>query len=307
MYDTEERLSSAKNKALHDEAYERYRLDFMASHGHTLSQLANSLINYYENTIRISQGPEALRTGADILSIWAETTGFRDGDTWLGKAAFLHGPYQDAEYMKRLFSDSEDLLHWYHMERFSDTNREEEPYTMRLYMKPKDYALLNESIESFVIRGEAEQSEKFYGYLRTGDYAVGISSNVSKAIGSEKELPYLPLYLDIYQIRPNLTQGEKYSIREEIGQIIMRARASFPTTHVLMDRILEAIKNNTSIIGQPSTEKNFLEVFCSKDINKYDRYHFVMDGVFPIEIDALPMIAQKRTFPNRTRAKAAHL
>lgn len=284
-------------ETLHDEAYEKYRLDFMVTHGYSLSQLANYLINYYEGKKDVYADPDlAFTDGADVLSDWAETTGFSAGDTWLGKTAFLIGPYQDEEYMKHLLSGSEDLLHQYHIDRMNDTGRKEEPYTMRLYMKSGDYAALNNDIESFVIGGIADEKEKFYGYVRTGDYAIGISSNAKLADPDRNDiLPFLPICLDIYQIKPDLTQGLEYSFRSEVGQVVLQARTGFSSTHALMDQVLETVKNNISITGEAVTERNFQEAFCSKDINKYDRYHFVLDGVFPTKIDSLPMIAQRPT------------
>ena len=303
-------LTGKETEKFHDEAYERYRLDFMSKHGLSLSQLANQLIDYYEEKKHVYTEPgTAFSDGADVLADWAESTGFSNNEIWLGKTAFLAGPYQDENYMEGLLSNSEDLLHRYHADRNPNPRRKEEPYTMRLYMRPEDYAALNNDVESFVISGVYTEKDRFYGYFRTGDYVVGISGLAdAEKIQRKDSLPFLPISLDIYQLRPDLS-GIKSSTVEEIGQVIMEARTSFPSTHSLMNKVLETIKNNIAIIGQTVTEKNFQEAFCSKDINKYDRCHFVMDGVYKDRIEDLPMIAQGNTkdIPVKSHAKSHSL
>jgi hypothetical protein len=78
-------------------AYEKYRLDWMLSHGYTLTDLTNELdLLQEENNDSVSQ----------LFADWEYGFGF-NSEIWVCYEEFLDNEYQDAEYMRAILSDTE--------------------------------------------------------------------------------------------------------------------------------------------------------------------------------------------------------
>lgn len=78
-------------------AYEKYKLDWMQTHGKTISDLIQALSSAQEES------------GEDLLlafDLWELDCGF-DGEIWACYDEFLENEYQDEDYMKSLLTAEE--------------------------------------------------------------------------------------------------------------------------------------------------------------------------------------------------------
>lgn len=78
-------------------AYEKYKLDWMLSHGYTLKDLVSELSYYIE---------ESNEDCATVFDVWESDYGF-NGEIWVCYEEFLDNEYQDKEYMQTILSDTE--------------------------------------------------------------------------------------------------------------------------------------------------------------------------------------------------------
>ncbi|MBO4847292.1 MAG: hypothetical protein IKS48_01500 [Eubacterium sp.] len=101
--------------------YEAYKLDWMLSHGHTLTELMGIIVELVsasveedpENMIKCEQH---VREIADVTRYeFLQESGF-NGSLWVCKEEFLNAEFLDPDYMKHLFSammpDKENILTW---------------------------------------------------------------------------------------------------------------------------------------------------------------------------------------------------
>ena len=92
--------------AFEQKCYDAYKLDWMQSHGYTLRDYLNALINEDEETSAAGNYPEG--DTRDIFesldSSFEYETGFPGGTIWVCKDEFLGAEFKDPDYMLGLIS-----------------------------------------------------------------------------------------------------------------------------------------------------------------------------------------------------------
>lgn len=83
-------------------AYEKYRLDWMIAHGHSITMLLRELENMRQ------EDPE--RNLLSLFDDWEYGFGF-GGEVWACYDEFLETEYQNESYMKALLTDIEYELY----------------------------------------------------------------------------------------------------------------------------------------------------------------------------------------------------
>lgn len=92
-----------------EKAYQKYILDWMKNHNHTIFELMRELDDYFIDC-------EDEMTIEDKLIYWIkETDGFR-GEIWVCRDEFLDNEYEDEDYMKYLLDEDEFALYLKDME-----------------------------------------------------------------------------------------------------------------------------------------------------------------------------------------------
>ena len=85
-------------------AYEKYRLDWMIAHGHSITELLREL------ELMRQEDPE--RSLLALFEDWEYGFGF-GGEVWACYDEFMETEYLDTEYMKALLTESEyELYSW---------------------------------------------------------------------------------------------------------------------------------------------------------------------------------------------------
>lgn len=95
-----------KKSEFEQKCYDAYKLDWMQSHGYTLRDYLNALINEDEEASAAGNYPEG--DTRDIFesldSSFEYETGFPGGTIWACKDEFLGAEFQDKDYMEHLLS-----------------------------------------------------------------------------------------------------------------------------------------------------------------------------------------------------------
>lgn len=89
-----------------EKAWERYRLDWMISHGCTVSGLIKRLQNQW-NEYEADDVAKTKTSIMDIFSDWEADIGFEQGAIWACKEEFEENEFRDKEYMRHLLNDEE--------------------------------------------------------------------------------------------------------------------------------------------------------------------------------------------------------
>lgn len=90
---------------LHRKIYEMYQLDWMITHGHSLSELMKSMEEYR----REMDPEEGFASVIELAANWDHESGF-DGSLWVCEEEFLDAEYLDKEYINSLIPVTEKEL-----------------------------------------------------------------------------------------------------------------------------------------------------------------------------------------------------
>ncbi len=96
---------SKEQKDFEQKCYEAYKLDWMLSHGYTMRDYLNALIEADEDAAFEGEYPEGDTSDIfESLDSDFEERGFGSGSIWVCKNEFLGAEFKDREYMSHLFS-----------------------------------------------------------------------------------------------------------------------------------------------------------------------------------------------------------
>ncbi len=95
-----------KEKKLQEVAYIRYQYDWMAKHGHTIAELAESFGEYLREGFQYGDIDANDPDIGDAFQNWQNDVGF-GGEIWACFDEFVWAEYLDAGYMERILTPDE--------------------------------------------------------------------------------------------------------------------------------------------------------------------------------------------------------
>lgn len=103
MNDNEPKKIPRTQEELFEYAYERYKMDWLLSHGFTMSDVLKSIVDYLND---LNESGDYFRDQdfAETISEWEDDVGLAGGQIWACREEFRNEEYQDASYMRRLLT-----------------------------------------------------------------------------------------------------------------------------------------------------------------------------------------------------------
>ena len=133
-------------------SYELYKLDWMASHGYSLQDIAVELANLADEGV----------SSEELLSEF-EQNGFSGGEIYVSYDEFIDNEYQDMEYMKSLLSKEDFMLY------LRDLDKADEPAKILRQKADDEYA----KYDGYAKRHGSAYEQLVYSYIhlaiRNGD------------------------------------------------------------------------------------------------------------------------------------------
>lgn len=103
MNDDEPKKIPNTQEELLDYAYERYKMDWLISHGFTLSDVLESIADYLDGLNESGDYFEDQDFSGTIRE-WENDVGLTGGQIWACKEEFRDEEYQDYSYMRNLLT-----------------------------------------------------------------------------------------------------------------------------------------------------------------------------------------------------------